>query len=143
MSSEVKIRFAKESDFDFLNSNVYISEEFLNRKIEWQEFIVAEIDENSVGFLQIEYLWSLIPYIALIKVLPEFRRKGAGKKLLKFTEDYLREKGHQMIYSSSQADEPEPQEWHRHVGFEECGIITGINKGIGEVFFRKSLNKGE
>lgn len=141
MSSEIKIRFGRKSDFDFLNSNVYISEEIINRKIEWQEFIIAEIDANSVGFLQLEYLWSLVPYIALIRVLPEFQRKGVGKKLLNFTEDFLRQKGHQMIYSSSQADETEPQEWHRHVGFEECGIITGINEGIGEVFFRKEFNK--
>lgn len=139
MSSEVTIRFATEKDFDFLNPNIYISEEILKRKIEWQEFIIAEIDENSVGFLQLEFLWSLVPYIALIKVLPEYRRKGVGKKLLEFTEDFLRQKGHQMIYSSSQADETEPQEWHRHVGFEECGFIAGINEEIGEIFFRKKI----
>ncbi len=140
MDSEIKVRFANISDFDFLNSNVYISEEILNRKIEFQGFIVAEIDENSVGFLQLEYLWSLVPYIALIRVLPKYRRKGVGKKLLKFTEDFLRRNEHQKIYSSSQANEPKPQEWHRHVGFEECGIITGINEGVGEIFFSKDLN---
>ena len=43
--------------------------------------------------------------------------------------------------SSSQADEPEPQTWHRAIGFEECGIISGLNEGgIGEIFFRKKLN---
>lgn len=86
-----------------------------------------------------EYLWSLVPYIALIRVIPEGRGKGVGKKLLEFTGSFLREKGHEMIYSSSQADEPEPQKWHRQAGFEECGMIAGINKGIGEVFFRKRL----
>jgi len=39
-------------------------------------------------------------------------------------------------------DEPEPQAWHRHMGFVECGIINGINEnGIGEVFFRKTPGK--
>jgi len=45
-----------------------------------------------------------------------------------------------VLFSSSQANEPEPQAWHRHVGFEECGFIAGINEGgVGEVFFRKVL----
>ena len=44
------------------------------------------------------------------------------------------------LYSSSQVDEPPPQAWHRHMGFQECGIIAGINEGgVGEVFFRKAL----
>ncbi|MGI8669438.1 MAG: GNAT family N-acetyltransferase, partial [Aridibacter sp.] len=112
MSSEVKIRFANKSDFDFLNSNVYVSDEILQRKIEWQEIIVAEKNDVQIGFLQLEYLWSSVPYIALIKVLPEFQRQGVGKKLLEFTESLLRENGHKEIYSSSQANEPQPQQWH-------------------------------
>jgi hypothetical protein len=36
--------------------------------------------------------------------------------------------------------EPEPQAWHRHIGFTECGALVGINDGgIGEIFFRKVL----
>lgn len=139
MSSEIIIRFAKQSDFDFLNSNVYISDKILNRKIEWQEIIVAEKDEVLLGFLQLEYLWSLVPYIALIRVLPEYQQQGVGRKLLGFTEAFLLENGHKEIYSSSQVDEAKPQEWHRHVGFEECGIISGINEGIGEIFLRKKI----
>ncbi len=139
MSSEIKIRFANESDFDSLTSNVYISAEILTRKIEWQEIIIAENEDIQVGFLQLEYLWSLVPFIALIKVLPEYQRQGVGKKLLNFAESFLREKEHKEIYSSSQVNEAEPQKWHRHVGFEECGIISGINEGIGEIFFCKSL----
>ncbi len=139
MSQEVKIRFAEDSDAEFLAENVYVSKDILLRKIEWREFIVAEKEGLAVGFLQFEYLWSLVPYIALIRVLPKYRKNGIGTKLLEFIENFLREKGHEEIYSSSQADESEPQNWHRHIGFEECGFISGINEGIGEVFFRKKI----
>jgi ribosomal protein S18 acetylase RimI-like enzyme len=82
-----------------------------------------------------------IPYIGLILVLPKYRRQGIGRAMLKFVERKLRKKWHKVLLSSSQANEPYPsQAWHRAMGFEECGIISGINeKGIGEVFFRKSL----
>lgn len=111
----------------------------MKRKIQCEEVFVAAIAETPTGFLQLEYLWSTVPYISLIRVLPEHQKQGIGKSLLKFAEDFLRNKKYESLYSSSQADEPEPQAWHRQVGFEECGMIAGINDGIGEIFFRKNL----
>ena len=148
MSDEIVIRFARLDDLDFAYQDGYIPAEVLKRKIEGQlalnpdrieDVVVAEWNGKRVGYVRLEYLWSIVPYIALIRVLPEYRRQGVGKALLRFIETFLREAGHDVLYSSSQADEPEPQAWHRHVGFEECGFITGINEDIGEVFFRKRL----
>ena len=73
-------------------------------------------------------------------MIESYRNEGIGQKILAFLEDHLRSIGHDVLYSSSQTNEPEPQAWHRSVGFVESGIIFGINEGgIGEVFFRKSL----
>jgi GNAT superfamily N-acetyltransferase len=108
--------------------------------VEWQEIVVAQWGGSLVGALHLEYLWSSVPYIALIYVLAEYRHQGVGGALLHFVEAFLSKQGYGVLYSSSQVDEPEAQAWHRHVGFEECGIIAGINKGVGEVFFRKRLS---
>jgi N-acetylglutamate synthase-like GNAT family acetyltransferase len=133
-------RFAVPADLDFVRQDDNLSTAIAQRKIEWQEVIVAELNGRLVGYARLEYLWSRIPYLALIRVLPEYRRQGMGKALLAFAEEFLREQGHQVLYSSSQVDEAEPQAWHRHVGFAECGVIAGINEGgVGEVFFRKQL----
>ena len=148
MSDEVVIRFARVDDLDFAYQDGYIPAEILKSKIEAQvalnpdcieDVVIAEWNGKRVGYVRLEYLWSIVPYIALIQVLPEYRWQGVGKALLRFIETFLREVGHEALYSSSQADEPEPQAWHRHVGFVECGFIVGINEGVGEVFFRKSL----
>ena len=85
-----------------------------------------------------EYLWSTIPYIGLIFVIDEYRKEGVGRKMHDFLENHLRAHGHEFLLSSSTANEPEPQAWHRALGFEECGMISGLNEGgIGEIFFRK------
>ena len=140
MSDSISIRFATLADLEFVQQDHYISSEIIRRKIAWQEIIVAEQQGRLVGYLRLEFLWSSIPYIALIHVAPESRRQGIGQALLGYLEAYLRDKGHSALYSSSQADEPEPQAWHRRVGFKECGIIAGINRGgIGEIFFDKQL----
>ena len=151
MPDEIVIRFARLNDLDFAYQDGYISAAVLKRKIEAQtalnsdcieEIVIAEWNDKRVGYVRLEYLWSIVPYISLIQVLPEYRRKGVGKALLRFIETFLREAGHGALYSSSQADEPEPQAWHRHVGFEECGFIAGINDGVGEVFFCKKPSVG-
>ncbi|HLN60237.1 MAG TPA: hypothetical protein VK464_01705 [Symbiobacteriaceae bacterium] len=60
--------------------------------------------------------------------------------MLAFLEAHLRQHGHRMLLSSSQANEAAPQVWPRAVGFRECGILASINEGgISEVFFRKDL----
>ncbi len=140
MSDGISVRFASPADVDFLQPRSHVPAEVLKRKVEWREIIVAESPGGLIGALHLEYLWSSVPYVALIHVLPEHRRRGVGGALLRFAETFLRQQGHDALYSSSQADEPEPQAWHRHAGFEECGIIAGINKGVGEVFFRKRLS---
>ena len=140
MTDAISIRFASPSDLSFLQQRSHAPAEIVKRKVEWREIIVAERRGALVGALHLEYLWSLVPYIALIYVLPEHQRQGVGRALLLFVETFLRQQGHAALYSSSQADEREPQAWHRHAGFEECGIIAGINEGVGEVFFRKRLS---
>jgi GNAT superfamily N-acetyltransferase len=136
----ISTRFAAAADLDFVQPEQYLPPEIVRRKLEWREVIVAEFDGGLVGFLLLEYLWSKVPYVALIRVSPAYRRRGVGKALLAFVEEFLRGQGHTAFYSSSQVDEAEPQAWHRRVGFAECGIIAGINEdGIGEVFFRKQL----
>lgn len=147
MSDEIVVRFARLDDLDFAYQDGYIPAGVLKRKIEGQtlnparieDVVIAEWNGKRVGYVRLEYLWSIVPYISLIQVLPEYRRQGVGKALIQFIETFLREAGYEALYSSSQADEPEPQAWHRHVGFEECGFIAGINDRVGEVFFRKRL----
>jgi ribosomal protein S18 acetylase RimI-like enzyme len=136
----ISTRFAVPADLDFVRQDRHLPPEVVRRKIEGREVVVAELDGGPVGYLRLEYLWSKVPYVELIRVAPEYRRRGVGRALLTSVEGFLRERGHAALYSSSQADEAEPQAWHRRVGFEECGIIAGINEGgVGEVFFRKRL----
>ena len=138
----VNVRFAEPEDLAFCIKSDFshVNEAILKRRIEEKAVIIAEVDEKSVGYLRIEYLWLKIPYIGLIIVEEEYRRRGIGTAMIQFLEKYLVGEGHRILYSSSQTNEPEPQAWHRRVGFEECGYIAGINEGgIGEVFFRKPL----
>ena len=141
-SSRRAVRFANPTDLDgcIALDHPTIPAEVIKRKVEQREIIVAEKAGRLVGYLRLEYLWSTVPYIALIWVVEDQRQQGIGRAMLHYLENVLRQQGHTALYSSSQANEPEPQAWHRHVGFEECGFIAGITEGgVGEIFFRKDL----
>ncbi|TXK80673.1 GNAT family N-acetyltransferase [Paenibacillus sp. N3.4] len=135
------VRFGRMNDLeDIASEDQSVLKNILNWKLQNQEILLAEENNEIIGYLRIEYLWSKYPYIGLIIVRPEYRKQGIGKTLLEYLEDHLRKQGIKTLYSSSQVNEAEPQKWHRHMGFKECGIINGINPGdIGEVFFLKSI----
>jgi ribosomal protein S18 acetylase RimI-like enzyme len=137
-----EVRFAEPADLDYCIESDFkhIGEAVLRRKIEEKAIVLAEVDERLIGYLRIEHLWLSVPFLSTIGVAEEYRRRGVGTAMIKFLEEHLSRRGHGALYSSSDANEPGPQAWHRKVGFEECGIIAGINEGgVGEVFFRKPL----
>jgi ribosomal protein S18 acetylase RimI-like enzyme len=139
--SEIEVRFAREEDLSACAAqDSSVPEEIVSRKIEFREVIVAERGGAIVGYLRFEYLWSRVPFIGLVVVREEDRRQGIGRSMLEFLEKFLRDEGHGVLLSSSKVDEPEAQAWHRGVGFQECGILSGVNEGgVAEVFFRKTL----
>lgn len=135
------VRFAGPEDLEWcVVEDSHVTELVIRNKIVQDEIIVAELDGQPIGYLRLEYLWSNIPYIGVIFVIDAYRQEGIGHKILSFLENYLQSRGHDQLFSSSQANESEPQAWHRSMGFVECGIISGLNEGgIGEIFFRKPL----
>lgn len=116
------------------------SKDDLEFKINHHLIALAEKENELIAYLRLDPIWNKIPYIGLIWVESDYRGKLVGTNLLEWLENKLLEKGHVFILSSSQTDEQNPQNWHRKVGFVECGTIEEINgPGIGELFFRKNL----
>ncbi|HTE47374.1 MAG TPA: GNAT family N-acetyltransferase [Gemmatimonadaceae bacterium] len=137
----ITVRCAAPSDQDYSCVAARIPPAVVTARIVGRNIAVAELDGRPVGALHLEYLWGTRPYVALIRVDSAAQRQGVGRALLAFISSDLASAGHQQLFSSSQADEAEPQAWHRHMGFVECGFIAGINAGgVGEVFFVKRLS---
>ena len=140
MEPEIVVRTATEGDLDFVSQDGHLSGAVLERKVSDGDVVLALRGGEPVGYLRVEWLWSKLPYIELVWVLEPHRRAGVGQALLAHVESEVVGRGHGALYSSSQANEPEPQAWHRRMGFEECGLLAGLNEGgVGEVFFRKTL----
>ena len=58
------VRFARPGDLAFVSRDGYIPREVVARKISLEEVIVAEVDGETVGYMRLEYLWSIVPCMA-------------------------------------------------------------------------------
>ena len=76
-----------------MTSDGYVAAEIVQRKITCDEVFVAERAGEPLGYLRLEYLWSLVPYIALIRVSEPHRREGVGRALLAHVGTALAEQG--------------------------------------------------
>lgn len=137
------IYFATLEDIDYLASNDHLSKDKVEKKIKNGEYIIAKEGNTYLGFLRFSLFWSEIPYIDVIGVEDGHQRKGIGKSMVKLLEDYALENGQKAIMSSSQQDEPEPQKWHKKIGFDQAGIINNFSpiQDVPEIIFIKKLKR--
>jgi ribosomal protein S18 acetylase RimI-like enzyme len=138
---DIQIKFAsKEEKQLILRFEDYLKEKRLTQILENNEIILAFDNERNIGYLRYQLFWTKLPYLALIIVDKRYRKKGVGRSLLSFLENHLRLLGFNRLLSSSTSNEPNPQAWHKKVGFREVGQVNEINmNGIGEVFYLKNI----
>ncbi len=138
---DLKIRFAEMHDLDScVELDLHKNTDIIKNKITMNEVIVAEVNNEVIGCLKIEYIWTHLPFISYIVIRKDFRSSGIGKSMLSFLENYLKKNGQSTLLSSTMTDAVNPQKWHLKMGFIECGILCGINEdGVGEIFFKKAL----
>ncbi len=141
MTRNCIVRFAVKEDIkQLLVVDPWPRDDVWAMKVAAKEVVVLDNDGLIVGLARFSLLWTTVPFLGLICINSKFRGKGYSREMLEFLQNDLREQGYVVLLSSSQTNEPEPQEWHRKMGFKSNGIIENIaDDDIGEVVFRKIL----
>jgi ribosomal protein S18 acetylase RimI-like enzyme len=141
------IDFPKVEDFKkyrlFDPHSKYINPELIKRKIRGKEILIAKDNDNIIGLLRFNYIWSTRPYIEYIYVKKEKRGLGIGKQLLKFLEEYLIDNKYAYLFSSTEEQDKAAIEWHKRNGFKEMGKLTDLNlphDTTAEIFFSKKIS---
>lgn len=134
------VRLAELDDLSSVHCLDPLSLDRLRAKANRAELLVAVKREEIIGSLRFGYIWDDSPFIHQIVVAEQARGRGVGTKMLRFLEAMLFDAGYGLLLSSSECAEGRAQHWHRRSGFDEVGIIAGLNEGgVGEVFFSKTL----
>jgi ribosomal protein S18 acetylase RimI-like enzyme len=128
------IRYAESRDCLFLKEqDEYISE----HKIENNEVYIVEENCKIIGWLRYNLFWDSIPFMNMIYLLEENRKKGIGKKLVKYWEEEMKHKGYDNVLTSTQSNE-EAQHFYRKIGYTEIGGFKYFDDPY-EIIFQKIL----
>jgi ribosomal protein S18 acetylase RimI-like enzyme len=138
MENGMTIRTVEINDFQWLKENdKHISEKTLETKIKNKEILVVEEDGKMVGWLRYGLFWDNIPFMNMLFLLEEHRKKGIGKKLVKYWENNMKKNGYRNVLTSTQSNE-EGQHFYRKMGYTEIGGFK-FKKDPYEIIFQKGV----
>ncbi|MNE73052.1 Acetyltransferase (GNAT) family protein [compost metagenome] len=84
------------------------------------------------------YFWDNIPFMNLIWLDEPFRGKGAGAEVVHFWEEQMKQKGFNMVMTSTQADEG-AQHFYRKLGYKDAGCLILDSQPL-EILLTKKLD---
>jgi Acetyltransferases len=136
---EIIIDFATVQSMDFLKANDrHIPPELLIEKVHRQEIILAKNAAKIIGWLRFGYFWDQYPFINMLMILAEHRRKGIGRLLVSFWENEMVQKGFDAVFTSTLANE-EGQHFYRKLGYVDSGCLLLETEPALEIIMRKRL----
>lgn len=135
----MKIDFATDLDFEYIrNQDRHLSESLILSKIKGNEiYIIRNQDDRNIGWMRYGYFWDNTPFMNLIWLDEPYRNKGIGKQVVLFWEEQMKEKGFNLIMTSTQADE-QSQHFYRKLGYKDAGSLILDSQPL-EIFFTKQL----
>lgn len=134
------IAFANDSDYEYISSrDRHIPENLISGKIERKEiYILRDGDGANIGWMRYGYFWDNIPFMNLIWIDEPHRGKGTGAEVVHFWEEQMKQKGFDMLMTSTQADE-EAQHFYRKLGYKDAGCLILDTQPL-EILLTKKLD---
>ena len=104
-----------------------------------REVYLAVVKDEIVGFIVLIMSGAFVGYIQTVGVMPEWRDRGIGSKLLKFAEDKIFAKAPNVFMCVSSFNK-KAQKLYKKLGYEVIGELKDyIVSGHSEILLRKSI----
>lgn len=128
------IRFAEEADLPWLLAHdPHISPDELRNLLSLRRVLLCEGEGRIFGWLRWSLFWDNTPFLNMLYLLPDFRRRGFGRKLLRFWEAEMTAQGYSRLLTSTQSNE-EAQHFYRALGYRDAGVLL-LPGEAAELFF--------
>lgn len=104
-----------------------------------REVYLAVVKDEIVGFTVLIMSGAVVGYVQTVAVMPEWRDKGIGTKLLKFAEEKIFSKAPNVFMCVSSFNN-KAQKLYRRLGYEVIGELKDyIVPGHSEILLRKTI----
>ena len=135
----MRIVVATDSDYQYIRDHDHhILESLILTKIKENEiYIFRNQDESEIGWMKYGYFWDNTLLMNMIWVDEQFRGQGVGKQVVLFWEDEMKQKGFNLVMTSTQANE-EAQNFYRKLGYRDAGCLLLENEPL-EIILTKTI----
>lgn len=120
----IEIRYVEDKDKNFwFRLDKHLPESEFDKKVRDKQGYVLFENGEAVGLLRYNLFWDNTPFCTMLFVDWSKQKNGYGKALMNHWEDDMRNKGYEMVMTSTQEDE-EAQHFYRKIGYKDCGGFT-------------------
>ena len=131
------IRNAEPGDLPWLTAHdPHIAPDELEILLSLRRVLVCEDGGAPVGWLRWNLFWDNTPFLNLIFLLPEYRRRGLGRELLRFWEAAMTAQGYTRLLTSTQSNE-DAQHFYRALGYTDAGVLLLPGEPAELLFLRE------
>lgn len=109
---------------------------FIKSHLERHHLIVAEADDDVVGFLAYRTEWFQCTFVSLVVVREDFRRRGIAREFFKAVEAVSPTP---RLFSSTEETNAPSIRMHTALGFTPSGYIDNLPQGTRELLFYKRI----
>jgi GNAT superfamily N-acetyltransferase len=109
---------------------------FIKSHMERHHLIVAEADDEVVGFLAYRTDWFQCTFVSLVVVREDFRRRGIAREFFKAVEAVSPTP---RLFSSTEETNAVSIRMHAALGFAPSGHIDNLPQGSRELVFYKRI----
>lgn len=119
----------------------------LNSTVLYSSKRFLAFDKNKIVGICGIYSWKQHPkdicWLGWYAVLPEYRNKRIGSKLLKYTLNYAKKKGYRIfcIETTNHRNQSEARDLYKRFGFKKVGQIPNFWGNYDILFLSKKLQK--
>ncbi|HET6472767.1 MAG TPA: GNAT family N-acetyltransferase [Pseudomonadales bacterium] len=139
-TDSVGVRFAYEHDVEWLVAQErHIGRDVVADKVAREEFLVAELAGEPIGWLRWSYFWDEIPFMNLLFIIEPLRGRAHGRVLVDEWECVMRARGHRRLLTSTLSDE-RAQHFYRRLGYRDAGALLLPGEAL-EILFMKELDR--
>ncbi|WP_151733104.1 GNAT family N-acetyltransferase ['Paenibacillus yunnanensis' Narsing Rao et al. 2020] len=120
----MNISFATDKDYDWIKErDRHLAERLIIPKIAGKEiYLLRDEQETVIGWMRYGYFWDNTPFMNMLWIDEPYRNHGLGKEVVLFWEKEMKQQGHTLIMTSTQADEGS-QHFYRKLGYRDAGCL--------------------
>ncbi|MEY8382838.1 GNAT family N-acetyltransferase [Christensenellaceae bacterium 44-20] len=138
----MEIRKAQAEDFAFLSEHDgHIAPDELEAQIERGRILIAQEGGRRIGWLRWNLFWDNTPFLNLLFLMEEHRKKGYGRQLMQEWERRMAAQSFGLLMTSTLASE-QAQHFYRALGYRDAGSLLLEGEAL-EIIFTKELGRNK